>query len=340
MTDGKKKRMSMLDSLAQAGSPPATTSMMTSNRALRSAREAVDSHHVWELDPEQIIDDRPLDRLDLSDVADLRASIESNGQTVPILVRRHPDRPDRYLLVYGARRLAAIRDSDKVEKVRALIAAIDDDAALVAQVAENTARRDLTYIERALFALSLLDSGFGTQTQIAEVLNATKSSVSMAISLARTIGTDLAQAIGPAPGIGRPRWEGLANDLAAYPAIRDELLMVAANARQKALFGHADPSTDTDPADPSVAAFDAVARHLRKATGPTLASTARRRRSRLFIDGQPAGAVEQTARGLRIDLADIDPDFATWLERKAPDVVQELHDRWLTRPEDEDPEQH
>ena len=70
MTSGKKKRMSMLDNLAAAGGPApapqagAVTPMMTSNRALRSARDAVDSHHVWELDPASIVDDRMADRLD------------------------------------------------------------------------------------------------------------------------------------------------------------------------------------------------------------------------------------------------------------------------------------
>ena len=68
MTSGKKKRMSMLDSLASAGagapSPAPTTQMMSSNRALRSARDAVDAHQVWELDPASIIDDRMSDRLD------------------------------------------------------------------------------------------------------------------------------------------------------------------------------------------------------------------------------------------------------------------------------------
>ena len=134
MTDSKKKRMSMLDSLAAAGTPPAPGSMMSSNRALRSARDAVDAHHVWELDPDEIEDERYSDRLDPKDVDDLRASIEQNGQTVPILVRRHPTETNRYLLVYGRRRLEAIRASDKVKKVRALIANLDDTAALRAQV--------------------------------------------------------------------------------------------------------------------------------------------------------------------------------------------------------------
>jgi ParB family transcriptional regulator, chromosome partitioning protein len=125
---------------------------------------------------------------------DLRASIEANGQTVPILVRRHPSLTDRYLLVYGCRRLEAIRASETVQKIRALIASLDDGAALRAQVSENTGRRDLSYIERALFAQELPDADFGNQAQIAEVLNATKSPISMAISVARTVLRELSAA--------------------------------------------------------------------------------------------------------------------------------------------------
>ena len=227
MTDSKKKRMSMLDSLAAAGTPPAPGSMMSSNRALRSARDAVDAHHVWELDPVEIEDERYSDRLDPKDVHDLRASIEQNGQTVPILVRRHPTEANRYLLVYGRRRLEAIRASDKVKKVRALIANLDDTAALRAQVSENTGRRDLSYIERSLFAQELLDNGFGSQAQIAEVLNVTRSAVSMSISVAKAVGTALAHAIGPAHGIGRPRWESLAKDLSNVGMGMDALCQVA-----------------------------------------------------------------------------------------------------------------
>ncbi|MGY9046654.1 MAG: plasmid partitioning protein RepB, partial [Rhodobacterales bacterium] len=73
MTSSKKTRMSMLDNLTTTGTPsPATTSMMSSNRALRSARDAVDGHRVWDIDPALIMDDRYADRLDPNDVADLR----------------------------------------------------------------------------------------------------------------------------------------------------------------------------------------------------------------------------------------------------------------------------
>lgn len=325
MSDSKKKRMSMLDTLA-ASSPPAPASMMTTNRALRSARDAVDAHRVWDLDPAQIVDDRPADRLDPADVHDLRASIEANGQAVPILVRRDPRDPDRYLLVYGARRLHAIRQSETVKTVRALIASLDDDAALRAQVVENTARRDLSFIERALFALQLDHGRYGSQVQIAEVLNASKSAVSMALSIGRTIGEPLAVAIGPAHGIGRPRWEALAADLSATDADRDELHRIARNARLDAQMREGDEPRP----DPSVVAFEAVEKHLRKLaarlTRPAAPRTAAGRP--ILLDGQGAGHARRTRTGLRLDLSPADPGFADWLESRAQPLMQELYDRW------------
>jgi ParB family chromosome partitioning protein len=326
MTDSKKKRMSMLDSLATAGTPPLAGSMMSSNRALRSARDAVDAHHVWDLDPAEIEDERYSDRLDPKDVHDLRVSIEQNGQTVPILVRRNPTESNRYLLVYGRRRLEAIRASDKVSKVRALIANMDDSAALRAQVSENTGRRDLSYIERALFAQELLDSGFGSQAQIAEVLNVTRSSVSMSISVAKAIGTALARAIGPAHGVGRPRWEAMAKELADSRIGIEDLSRVALDVRAKAAVNE---QVEEEPqVDPSVAAFEAVARYVKKNVGPALGKKQRSKTTALVIDGTPVGAIKRSGRGLRLDLTDVDDAFAEWLDARAQEVLKELHDRW------------
>ena len=326
MTDSKKKRMSMLDSLATAGTPPAAGSMMSSNRALRSARDAVDAHHVWELDPAEIEDGRYSDRLDPQDVYDLRASIEQNGQTVPILVRRHPTETNRYLLVYGRRRLEAIRGSDKVGKVRALIANLDDTAAIRAQVSENTGRRDLSYIERALFAQELLDSSFGSQAQIAEVLNVTRSAVSMSISVAKAVGAALARAIGPAHGVGRPRWEAFAKELSEAGIDQDELCRIALDVRAKA--AASEQGDDEPQADSSVSAFDAVARHLRKSAGQTRGQKPRPKTTALLIDGMAVGAIKRSSRAVRLDLTDLDDAFAEWLDARAQDVLEELHERW------------
>ena len=338
MTSGKKKRMSMLDSLAAAGAPsPATqagavTPMMTSNRALRSARDAVDAHHVWELDPASIVDDRMADRLDPADVLDLREAIEANGQTVPILVRRAPGETDRYLLVYGRRRLEAIRQSDKVTKVRALVASLDDDAALRSQISENMARRDLSYIEKALFAKELVNSGFGTQSQVAEILTVTKSSISMAITVVDLVGIDLVRAIGAAHGIGRPRWEALGRSIDEAGLDRPTLIQVAEKAQNAAEVAVAAEESGPE-ADASVLAFEAVSKAVAKATRPPKdPSPAPSASYALKIDGHRGGKVKRTGKGVSIELPK--GDFASWVEAEAQNLINDLHARWKQQAED------
>lgn len=317
MTDGKKRRMSMLDSMS--GAAPAAP--MMANRALRSARDAVDTHRVWDLDPDAITDDRSADRLDPQDVADLRASIEAVGQTVPILVRRDPAQADRYLLVYGRRRLEAVRGSERLGKVRAMIAAMDDRAAVMAQASENTGRRDLSFIERALFAQELTDTGFGTQAELAEMLNVTKSAISMALSVARAVGRDLATAIGPAHGVGRPRWETLVKDLQATALPFQELADLALKTRGTAA---------ADVADPSVAAFDAVSLRLSKAA--ILPGTTTRRETRKLPLGKEAIArLSRTKEGLRVDLQTENQDLAEWLLENTGPALEQLHARYKRR---------
>ena len=338
MTSGKKKRMSMLDSLAAAGAPSpapqtgAVTPMMTSNRALRSARDAVDSHHVWELDPASIEDGRMADRLDPADVLDLRDAIEANGQTVPILVRRAPGEDDRYLLVYGRRRLEAIRQSDKVTKVRALVTNLDDDSALRAQISENMGRRDLSFIEKALFAKDLVSSGFGNQSQVAEILTVTKSSISMAIAIADMVGPDLVRAIGAAHGIGRPRWESLGRAIDENDLDREDLIGIAKEARENAetsMVVHDVASTN----DPSIQAFLAVEKAVTKAIKPAKSpSPAPPSSVPLKIGGKRGGTVKRTAKGLSIELAG--GDFADWVETQVHDMIEDLHERWKQRSED------
>lgn len=323
----------MLDSMASAGIAAAatSTSMMSTNRALRSARDAVDSHHIWELDPSDIYDARLADRLDPTDVLDLRTSIEANGQTVPILVRRHQTEANKFLLVYGRRRLEAIRGSDKVTKVRALIANLDEEAALKAQVSENAARRDLSYIERAMFARELAENGYGNQSQIAEVLNASKSAISMAMSVANNVGQDLAFAIGPAHGIGRPRWEAFAKAVGETELEIDSLIVLAETAKAE---HRAQETLEADDAlgDASVAAFEAVFKRLKRQAAPARVAPALSKDSKkLLIDGKAAGRVQRTAKGLRLDLHTDDEAFAAWIEEQAQSLISDLHQRWQQR---------
>lgn len=334
MSDSKKKRLSMLDGLASAGaaSPAPAASMMTANRALRSARDAVDSHKVWDLNPWAIEDTRIADRLDPSDIHDLRDAIEANGQTVPILVRRHPTQADRYLLVYGRRRLEAIRQSDKVTKVRALVATLDDDAATRAQISENMARRDLSFIEKALFARELIDNGFGTQSHVAEVLTVTKSAISMALAIVDAVTPELARTIGPAQGIGRPRWDAMAKgiDAGAYDIAHLTAMARDIRAQAETAMG----TGETVLTEPSVAAFEAVFAIVKPPEDPGKPVTKKDKPQirTLHVDGHSLGTMRKSSKGLRLDIDDA--GFAHWLEGRAELILEELHARWKTRGED------
>ena len=324
MSDGKKKRLSMLDSLSAAGAP-APSPMLSRNRPMRAARDAVDSHSVWELEPHQITDTRVADRLDPGDVLDLRDSIEETGQTVPILVRRAPDDPDKYLLVYGRRRLEAIRSSDKVPKVRALIAQMDDTGAVQAQITENMARRDLSFIEKALFAHELIENGFGNQSRVAEVLTVTKSAISMALSVVEAIGPDLIRAIGPAHGIGRPRWEALSKALEPCDGETSHLEETADRIRAMApvdvLSGNPEALID-----PSVRAFEAVFDMLKPATPTKPKPVKQKDPMQRFSVGTNTTTIRRTPNGVRVDVGQ--GAFADWLEAEGPDLIQDLHARW------------
>lgn len=327
MSDSKKKRMAMLDTLAAAGSPAPPPSMSAS-RPLRAARSAVDSHKVWDLDPHQILDDRISDRLDLSDIHDLRASIEATGQTVPILVRRHPKNADQYLLVYGRRRLEAVRSSDTVQTIKALIANLDNDHAIEAQISENMARRDLSYIEKALFAHELIENGFGNQTRVAEVLTVTKSSISMALGVIAALGPELVRAIGPAHGIGRPRWDALAQAVEAAHYTEEDLVELAFKTHDKISISSFEG--ETAQSDPSVEVFEELWRTVAPPAPKPQKTAAKKPKPRqLSTAGEPVGTLVRTSNGLKVELQE--GAFADWLETQMQTVLDELHERFEQR---------
>jgi ParB family transcriptional regulator, chromosome partitioning protein len=174
---------------------------------LRSELEG--SERVVELNTRLIAGSFVSDRLGNSDgleIEDLAASILESGQQIPILVRPHPDDPDRYQIAYGHRRVAAARYLDV--PVRAIVRTLSDAELVIAQGKENLDRRELSFIERAWFARGLEDRKFDRKT-IMSALGVTKGDISVLISIARALPDELLKAIGPAPRIGRPRWLGL-----------------------------------------------------------------------------------------------------------------------------------
>ena len=166
-----------------------------------------------DLDP-SLIDPSPFaDRFadqDASAVEALKASFLEHGQEIPILVRAHPTEIGRYQISYGHRRVRAATELGL--KVKAYVRELSDDRLAVAQGIENSAREDLTFIERSMFALKLEEGGF-ERTLIQTALSVDRQEASKLINVGRAVPGWLAEAIGRAPKIGRPRWQELADGL-------------------------------------------------------------------------------------------------------------------------------
>lgn len=143
--------------------------------------------------------------------ADLKASLESRGQQVPVLVRRHPDPAKQadgwYQAAYGHRRIRAARELGV--EIMAIVRDLSDDALILAQGKENAERRDLSFIEKAFFARSLIDHGF-ERSVVQDALAVHKAEMTRLLQVADKVPYPIARAIGPAPKAGRPRWQDLA----------------------------------------------------------------------------------------------------------------------------------
>ncbi|MGO6681254.1 plasmid partitioning protein RepB [Rhizobium leguminosarum] len=192
--------------------------MEEESRAMQEA--LLSGERIVELDPDLIdssfVRDRLADQpLDMED--ELVQSIAENGQEVPILVRRHPKDEDRYQIAYGHRRLQAVKLLGL--KVQAIVRKLDDTDVVIAQGIENSARRNLSYIERAVFALNLELKGF-ERPIIMKALSTDKTELSKLISVAKAIPAEIVRSVGAAPGIGRRRWMALAQDWNGMTAAR------------------------------------------------------------------------------------------------------------------------
>ena len=164
---------------------------------------------VIEIEPKVVDHSFIRDRLSDSDDPDFDAlmqSIKANGQLVPILVRPHPGKPEHFQVAYGHRRLRA---AELLQiNVKAVVRALNDEEMVVAQGKENSERRDLSFIERAMFALHLEERGFDRNVIMA-ALSVDKTEAAKLLAVAHAVPTTVILAIGPAPRIGRPRWLAL-----------------------------------------------------------------------------------------------------------------------------------
>jgi ParB family chromosome partitioning protein len=272
------------------------------------------SRSVLEVDPHTIDAGGVQDRLE-HDEAGHRAlmdSIRDHGQQVPVLLRPHPGRAGRYQVVYGRRRVLALRDLG--QPVKALVRDLDDRELILAQGQENAARRDLSFIEKANFARQMRDLGYDRAT-ICAALHVDKTVISRMFSVIDRLPVDLIEVIGAAPSVGRDRWLTVAEAIESDRYSVTEAIAVvnlgAGNERSdrrfevlyQALTRGSGGARRPAPRPPRPAPET-----LRDAAGAPIARVARRARATVLHLPQDAGGA----------------DFADWLVAALP----EIHRRW------------
>lgn len=215
-------RKGLLDTVMASSGTKAPTPPSNLKRgaigAVSESFEALKRRALMELDTDLIDAGGLQDRLSPEEgVEELAASIREHGQQVPILVRPSPDAENRYEVVYGRRRVAAIRllnadEGAEPVKVQAMLRDLDLQGLIVAQGQENATRKDLTFIERAYFAAQMRELGFDRKV-MGDALNVDRSGVSRLLKVVDKVPENLIEAIGSAPSAGRPRWEKLAEKM-------------------------------------------------------------------------------------------------------------------------------
>ncbi|MXQ13361.1 plasmid partitioning protein RepB [Microvirga makkahensis] len=300
---------------SQAPSPPrirsgAIAAMGASLQQLTEIRDQVEAGSaIVELDTDLIdgsfVSDRMADATDAS-IESLAESIRESGQQVPILVRPHPDGKGRYQIAFGHRRVRAATRLGI--KVRAVVRDLSDQELVVAQGKENLDRRDLSFIEKAFFALHLEALNFD-RAVIMQALSTDKGDLSRYIAVAKAIPENIARVIGPAPKAGRARWIALADALTSGPARR------------------AVESVISEPDFPGLDSDSRFARVLSAATRkPPVENAPSGRRGTQTIStasGRKIARVNHTGRDLKISVdKGFDADFAAYLVEQLPALAE------------------
>ncbi|MBB5703666.1 ParB family chromosome partitioning protein [Ochrobactrum daejeonense] len=172
----------------------------------KQAAQKLDGETIVELDPENLDVSFVADRLPEADDAEYRELLEAireRGQDSPILVRPHPQTSGRYMIVFGHRRARVAKELGL--KVKAVVKPLADLEHVLSQGQENSARANLSFIERVFFAARLEALGFEREA-IQAALTVDYQTLSKMLTIPKAVPEYILLAIGPAKGIGRDRW--------------------------------------------------------------------------------------------------------------------------------------
>lgn len=172
--------------LANAGADKAGLEAEVARLRSLSGSAAEGAEQLVFLDPGQVVDLLPSDRLpkgsfEQPDFEDLLADIRDNGQNDAITVR--PAEGGKFEVAAGRRRLEACRRLNQT--VLARVRQIDDTGMLRVQYSENERRKDISALERARWFAAVRDRTKLPAKQLAAEFGIDKSTLSMYFRVAR-----------------------------------------------------------------------------------------------------------------------------------------------------------
>jgi len=271
---------------------------------------------IQDIDTNLILAWGPKDRLDIEltavnsavpneSIKDLATSIADAGQQVPVLLRPSKDRDGHFEIIYGQRRILACRHLGI--PVRALIRTLDDTDALMAKGLENAGRAELSYYERVRFAHAILEQGY-SRAEACQALAISKNTLSQLERINRLVPLAVGEAIGAAPGAGRPKWTTLAT---AFEKVQ---------LSEEGVLGVLGQSGDLD----SDGRLDLVLKEIGK----------RGKQERSVEERSPVPGVQiksgKSGLSVTVKRAGENTRFANWLDQNLDKLIQDSFDRFQT----------
>ncbi|MBY5324355.1 plasmid partitioning protein RepB [Rhizobium leguminosarum] len=182
-----------------------------------NSKKLMEGEVIVDLDPRLIDVSFVADRLsdDGEEYEELKQAIKASSQTTPILVRPSLSDSQRFMVVFGHRRLKVAKELGI--PVKAVVKRLDDITSAIAQGQENSARSNLSFIERAYFSQNLLASGM-TKDVVRSSLAIDDAMLSKMLGVVEAVPASILKMLGSSKKIGRDRWLSL-RQLLLSPAL-------------------------------------------------------------------------------------------------------------------------
>lgn len=182
-----------------------------------NSKRLMEGEAIVELDPDVVDASFVSDRLsdEGEEYLELKQAIQGSGQSTPILVRPSSTDGKRYMVVFGHRRLKVARELRTT--VKAVVKNLDDITSVIAQGQENSARSNLSFIERAYFAQNLLSNGM-TKEVVRSSLAIDEAMLSKMLGVVEAVPDAVIKELGASKKIGRDKWLSL-RQLVLTPAL-------------------------------------------------------------------------------------------------------------------------